>query len=143
MNALNRRSARCALFLLALPVFCGLGGCPSMVGNPRSESAPLRLYSGWVRFAGEFYLYADAKSFAESATSHCVSGALPPGKQQEAAAQFNGKRVRVIGKIVPWSLPAEALTMNNEGSVITNWCGDKSVLFATKMVEDKGRSGDR
>ena len=137
MNALNRRSARCAvLTLFLIPVLCGLSGCPSPAANTRIDTR-VRLYSGWVRFAGEFYLYADAKAFAEATNSHCVSGALPPDKQQDAASQFNGKRVRVFAKLVPWSLQGDAFTMNNQGSPITNWCGDKNVLFATQIVLDE------
>lgn len=113
--------------------FTVLSGCATPAKSARTSERE-RLYVGWVRFAGEFSLYADASSFADSATSHCVSGALPPEKQKEAAAQFNGKRVAVRARTVPWSnLPADALTMSNAGSPITNWCGDKVVLFASDM----------
>jgi hypothetical protein len=36
---------------------------------------------------------------------------------------------------VTWSLPnPDAFTMNNDGSPITNWCGDRVVLFASEMT---------
>lgn len=54
--------------------------------------------------------------------------------QQDAARKLNGRRVRVIAKRVPWELPDPlALSLNYEGSPITNWCGGKYVLFATEM----------
>jgi hypothetical protein len=109
-----------------------LAGCASTSGH---SSARPRVYVGWVRFAGEFSLYSDPSAFADSQTTHCVSGALPPDKQKEAAAKLSGKRVRVVAVPVTWSLPnPETFTMNNEGSPITNWCGDRVVLFASEMT---------
>lgn len=108
-----------------------LAGCAAT--TERSSARP-RVYVGWVRFAGEFSLYSDPAAFASSQTSHCVSGALPPDKQKEAAAKLSGKRVRVLAVPVTWSLPnPETFTMNNAGSPITNWCGDRVVLFASEM----------
>jgi hypothetical protein len=124
----NRASMALALGFLAM-----LGGCKTLSTAESTKPQGL-LYAGWVRFAGEFTLYADESAFADSRTSHCLSGALPPDKQKEAAAQFSGKRVVVRAKVVPWSLPdPQQLTMSNEGSPITNWCGGKEVLFATEM----------
>jgi hypothetical protein len=110
---------------------CGLvavlAGCASLA--PRE-----RLYTGWVRFTGEFVLYSNASAFADSRTSHCLSGALSPAKQKDAAARFNGKRVIVRARPVRWALPdPQALMMNNQGTPITNWCGRDEVLFATEM----------
>src|SRR5262249_41627028 len=114
-----------------------LSGCAASA-KKENEGERERLYVGWVRFAGEFALYADAGAFANSATSHCVSGALPPELQKQAATEFTGKRVRVRARPVPWStLPANAFTMNNQGSPITNWCGDRVVLFASEMKLDE------
>jgi len=115
---------------MALSCSLWLGGCASTGG----ESMRPRVYVGWVRFAGEFSLYSDPSAFADSQTTHCVSGALPPEKQKEAAAALNGKRVRVVARPVKWVLPnADTFTLNNAGSPITNWCGDKVVLFASEM----------
>jgi hypothetical protein len=122
---------------LALGLIAVLAGCTTAgAAKPASERG--LLYRGWVRFAGEFALYADPSAFADSQTGKCVSGALPPEKQQEAAANFDGKRVIVRARAVPWSLPdAEALTMSNQGSPITNWCGGKEVLLASEMTLDE------
>jgi hypothetical protein len=107
-----------------------IAGCAST----GSHSTRPRVYVGWVRFAGEFSLYSDPSAFADSQTTHCVSGALPPDKQKEAAATLSGKRVRVVAVPVKWSLPnPDTFTMNNAGSPITNWCGDRVVLFASEM----------
>jgi hypothetical protein len=125
---------RSALIGVAVSVIATLGGCAP--GAQRGETRE-RVYAGWVRFAGEFALYSDPSAFADSQTAHCLSGALPPDKQKEAAAQFSGKRVRVWARPVPWSLPdPDQLTLNNAGSPITNWCGDRVVLFASEMVLD-------
>lgn len=65
-------------------------------------------------------------------------------KQKEAAAELNGKRVIVRARAVPWALPdANALTLSNDGSPITNWCGGKVVLFATQMILDKRDASNR
>jgi hypothetical protein len=104
---------------------------------PEKTSGRETAYVGWVRFAGEFFLYPDSASFDAAQTMKCVSGALPVEKQKEAAARFSGKRVIVRARLVPWSsLPPEAVSLNHEGSPITNWCGDKNVLFASEMKED-------
>jgi hypothetical protein len=119
--------------LAAIVLSCGafLASCASM-GNGANRP---RVYVGWVRFAGEFSLYSDPSSFADSQTSHCVSGALPPDKQKEAAAKLSGKRVRVVAVPVKWALPnPDSFTMSNAGSPITNWCGDPVVLFASEMT---------
>jgi hypothetical protein len=119
--------------LAGIALTCGvlMAGCASTGGY----AARPRVYVGWVRFAGEFSLYSDPSAFADSQTTHCVSGALPPEKQKDAAAKLSGKRVRVVAVPVAWSLPnPDAFTMNNEGSPITNWCGDRVVLFASEMT---------
>ena len=119
--------------LAGIALSCGvlLAGCASTGGH---ASARPRVYVGWVRFAGEFSLYSDASAFADSQTTHCVSGALPPEKQKEAA-KLSGKRVRVVAIPVKWSLPnPDSFTMSNAGSPITNWCGDPVVLFASEMT---------
>jgi len=62
---------------------------------------------------------------------------LPLNKQRVAEKEMNGRRVRVTGVRVPWSLPDPlAVSLNNDGSPITNWCGGKFVLFATDMKEE-------
>jgi hypothetical protein len=124
---------RCFAALAAIALSCSvlLAGCAT---ETRTSMRP-RVYVGWVRFAGEFSLYSDPSAFADSQTTHCVSGALPPDKQKDAAAKLNGKRVRVVAVPVNWSLPnPDAFTMNNAGSPITNWCGDPVVLFASEMT---------
>jgi hypothetical protein len=134
----NGASVALALGLLAM-----LSGCASP-GTAENTQPQGGLYAGWVRFAGEFALYADASAFADSRTTHCLSGALPPGKQKEAAAKFSGKRVVVRAKVVPWSLPdPQQLTLSNEGSPITNWCGGKEVLFASEMKLAEAPPSDR
>src|SRR5262249_31064847 len=130
----NGASGAWVLGLLSL-----LGGCAAVEKTARTDRPQGHLYVGWVRFSGEFTLYGNESAFAESRTSHCLSGALPPDKQKEAAAQFSGKRVVVRARVVPWSLPdPQQLTMNNQGSPITNWCGGKEVLFASEMKLDPG-----
>ncbi|HEU4625477.1 MAG TPA: hypothetical protein VFS52_11970 [Steroidobacteraceae bacterium] len=129
-----------ALAGIALGCSTLLAGCVS-TSAPHASARP-RVYVGWVRFAGEFSLYSDPAAFAESQTTHCVSGALPPDKQKEAAAKLSGKRVRVVAVPVTWSLPdPETFTMSNAGSPITNWCGDKIVLFASEMTLFDGPIG--
>jgi hypothetical protein len=137
MKMWNRPGRRGVLLGLAVSVVATLGGCAQPVASQRAGTRE-HTYAGWVRFAGEFALYSDPSAFADSQTAHCVSGALPPEQQQVAAAQFSGKRVLVTARAVPWSLPnPETLTLNNAGSPITNWCGDRVVLFASKMVLDE------
>ena len=132
----TRAFAGLSLLSLVTAVAAMVSGCAGTAMTQRLDRG--RLYTGWVRFSGEFTLYADPKSFANAATSRCVSGALPLEQQKEAAAKFNGQRVFVRAKAVPWVLPDErALTLNHGGSPITNWCGGKEVLFATEMVLDK------
>lgn len=132
----KRRSGASAALIGALLALTVLSGCAASAKGGDAERE--RVYVGWVRFASEFALYADPTAFANSASSHCVSGALPPELQRQAAAEFSGQRVRVRARAVPWSeLPADALTMNNKGSPITNWCGDRVVLFASEMKIDE------
>ena len=130
---------RRVLLGLAVSVVVTLGGCAKPATTQRTETRE-RTYAGWVRFAGEFALYSDPSAFADSQTNHCVSGALPAELQKQAATQFSGKRVRVTARPVPWSLPnPDTFTLDNAGSPITNWCGDRVVLFASKMVLDEQR----
>lgn len=94
-------------------------------------------YVGWVRFVGEFVLYTDRVAFEDSRRQDCVSGALPLGKQRDAARKLDGKKVKVVAQRVPWVLPGPlAISLNNDGSPITNWCGGDYVLFATEMVAE-------
>ena len=141
MKTWHRRPGQGVLIGIAVSVVATLGGCAQSNLTQRAEARE-HVYVGWVRFAGEFSLYSDPSAFADSQTAHCVSGALPPDKQKEAAAQFSGKRVRVTARAVPWSLPSpDTLTLNNAGSPITNWCGDRVVLFASQMVLDEQPRG--
>ena len=92
------------------------------------------VHVGWVRFVGEFVLYDDREAFLERRRDHCVSGALPLNQHRVAAKKFDGKRVRVTGVSVEWSLPDPmALSVNHKGSPITNWCGGSRVIFGTGM----------
>lgn len=92
---------------------------------------------GWVRFVGEFVLYDDESAFKGSRMDHCMSGALPLEKQLAAAKKMNGRRVRVTGVRIAWSLPdPQALSLNHDGSPIINRCGGDFVLFATDMVPE-------
>jgi hypothetical protein len=132
MTTLQRRHGRAGVLISIALSLCVAGGCATQQG---SEKYP-HVYTGWVRFAGEFMLYPDAKSFAAGQPLRCVSGALPLEKQKEAAAQFSGKRVLVRGKAVPWS-PGDGYSVNHEGSLITNWCGARTVLLAVDMKVDE------
>src|SRR5215216_7239190 len=115
----------------AIVVLCG---CVSKVADRVDEAESVGTYVGWVRFIGEFVLYDDRSAFENSRMEHCVSGALPLDRQNEAAEKFDGKRVRVKAKPVPWSLPHPlAISLNHEGSPITNWCGGEYILFAIDM----------
>ena len=137
MKNMNRRFGRYGpKATIALIYAAMLAGC-TVSALPERTTPRETLYIGWVRFAGEFILYPDSASFEAAQTMKCVSGALPPEQQKEAAAQFSGKRVRVRARTVPWSsLPPDAVSLSNEGSPITNWCGDRNVLFATEMTLD-------
>lgn len=120
-------------------IFAGtavVSGCADHAPSARADQPDgADSYVGWVRFVGEFVLYDDRAAFAASRREHCISGALPLSEQREAAKKFAGKRVRVTGTLVPWSLPDPlTLSLIHEGSPITNWCGGQSILFATKMV---------
>jgi hypothetical protein len=133
MNANEVRAKRAYRITLTLAVVVAAFGCAS--GLPAGQSGDADSYVGYVRFVGEFVLYDDRSAFAHFRKEHCVSGALPLDKQREAAKRFDGKRVRVTGTRVPWSLPGPlAVSLNHEGSPITNWCGGQYVLFATDMV---------
>ena len=134
MKAVNLKSGH----MVALAAIVALCGCASQSASTHvKESEGGGSYVGWVRFVGEFVLYDDRSAFADSRREHCVSGALPLDKQREAAKKFNGKRVRVKAKPVPWSLPDPlAVSLNHEGSPITNWCGGKYILFATDMTPE-------
>jgi hypothetical protein len=125
--------SRRVLLPLALSLAALLTGCVSPGMGQRAESRE-RMYVGWVRFTSEFALYPDEASFSRADTLRCVSGALPPDKHKDIAARLNGKRVKVKARAVPWSLPEGAMTLNNQGSPITNWCGDQVVLFASDMT---------
>jgi hypothetical protein len=122
-----------AVIGIALSFCAVIAGCAA----PQSAGPTYpHVYAGYVRFAGEFMLYPDAKSFASGQPLRCVSGALPLDKQKEAAAEFSGKRVLVRAKSVPWS-PGEGYSVNHEGSQITNWCGARTVLLAVEMKADE------
>lgn len=128
----RRRYGRAAVVISLSLTFGAVGaGC----ATPQSAPTYPHVYTGFVRFAGEFMLYPDAKSFAAGNPLRCVSGALPLEKQKEAAAEFSGKRVLVRAKAVPWS-PGEGYSVNHEGSQITNWCGARTVLLAVEMKAD-------
>jgi len=133
MKTLQRRYGRAGVVIsIALSLCAVSGGCATSTSTPKYPN----VYTGFVRFAGEFMLYPDAKSFAAGNTLRCVSGALPLEKQKEAASQFSGKRVLVRAKAVPWS-PGEGYSVNHEGSQITNWCGARTVLLAVEMKVDE------
>jgi hypothetical protein len=124
---------RVTLTLAAVVTVLGCANEPTATGTGQPDGG--EPYVGHVRFLGEFVLYDDRSAFADFRREHCVSGALPLDKQREAAKRFDGKRVRVTGTRVPWSLPDPlAVSLNHEGSPITNWCGGQYVLFATEMV---------
>lgn len=125
--------------MLAIAVTTAVFGCADQFTATRAAQPDEDdSYVGWVRFVGEFVLYDDRSAFTGSRREHCVSGALPLNEQGEAAKRFDGKRVRVTATRVPWSLPDPlAVSLNHEGSPITNWCGGEYVLFATDMVLDE------
>jgi hypothetical protein len=133
MKIFQRRCGRAGVVIsISLSFFAMSAGCAT---GPKVETYP-HVYTGWVRFAGEFMLYPDARSFAAGQPLRCVSGSLPADKQKEAASQFSGKRVLVRAKAVPWS-PGDGYSVNHEGSPITNWCGARTVLLAVDMKADE------
>ena len=133
MKYLQRGWGRIGAVISIVLSFCAASaGCAT---RQSSEAYP-HVYTGYVRFAGEFMLYPDAKSFASGQTLRCVSGALPLEKQKEAASQLSGKRVLVRAKSVAWAPPGESYSVNHEGSQITNWCGGRKVLLALEMKVD-------
>lgn len=111
-------------------------GCAYRVKDA-SRTHPTESYVGWVRFVGEFVLYDDRSAFDGSKKEHCISGALPLEKQRTAAETMNGRRVKVTGTHIAWSLPDPlAISLNNNGSPILNWCGGDFVIFATDIVAE-------
>jgi hypothetical protein len=125
----------CALVLALAPTLI-LSGCKSWALNHEIGRGSAESYVGWVRFVGEFVLYDDQSAFESFGKNHCMSGALPLEKQR-LASRFSGTRVKVTGVRVRWSLPdPSAVSLNNDGSPITNWCGGEFVLFARDMVPD-------
>lgn len=134
MNTNEVRAVCAYRITLTLAIVVAVFGCAS--GSPAGQPDDGDdSYVGYVRFVGEFVLYDNRSAFADFRREHCVSGALPLDKQREAAKRFDGKRVRVTGTRVPWSLPSPlAISLNHEGSPITNWCAGQYVLFATDMV---------
>jgi hypothetical protein len=134
MKALKVKSAH----IMALAATVAFLGCAGQSSSTRLKAPEgYRSYVGWVRFVGEFVLYYDRSAFENSRMEHCVSGALPLDRQNEAAEKFDGKRVRVKAKPVPWSLPDPlTLSLNHEGSPITNWCGGEYILFATDITPE-------
>lgn len=124
-----RRIAGC-LLLMPLLSACAYRGPSSEALTAGSDG----VYVGWVRFVGEFVLYDDREAFLERRRDHCVSGALPFNEHRVAARTFDGKRVRVTGVAVEWSLPDPmALSLNHKGSPIANWCAGSTVIFGTEM----------
>lgn len=117
-------------FLLSLLCACAHRE-PSRSATPAGSDD---VYTGWVRFVGEFVLYDDREAFLERRRAHCVSGVLPLNEQRAAAKKFEGKRVRVTGVAVEWSLPNPmSLSLNHKGSPISNWCAGPKVIFGTEM----------
>jgi hypothetical protein len=131
MKILQRRYGQAGVVISIALSLCMVSGCGT---SPKVETYP-HVYAGYVRFAGEFMLFPDAKSFEAGQPLCCVSGALPLDKQKDAVSQFSGKRVLVRGKAVPWS-PGNAYSVNHGGSLITNWCGARTVLLAVEMKVD-------
>ncbi len=124
-----RRIAGCFL-LISLLDACAHRGPASGA----STADPDGVHVGWVRFVGEFVLYDDREAFLERRRDRCVSGALPLNQHRVAEKKFDGKRVRVTGVSVEWSLPDPmALSVNHKGSPITNWCGGSRVIIGTRM----------
>lgn len=139
MDSLQRRRSRIGLALGVVLSFCVVGGgCATSQSSAGTGGGGgrTRVYVGWVRFAGEFMLYPDAKSFAAGQTLTCVSGSLPLEKQKDAATQLSGKRVLVRARAVPWSPPGDSYSVDYDGSKITNWCGGRRVLIAEDMLVD-------
>lgn len=127
--------ARSVLTILVV-VFVS-GGCAGEGGGRGDQAHATQSYVGWVRFVGEFALYDDWSAYENSRHAHCISGALPLEQQRRVAREFEGRRVRVTAVRVAWFLPDPlAVSLNNDGSPITNWCGGKYVLFATEMVPE-------
>jgi hypothetical protein len=113
------------------------GGCAGEGGSRRDQAHATQSYVGWVRFVGEFALYDDRSAYESSRHARCISGALPLEQQRKAAYEFEGRRVRVTAVRVAWFLPDPlSVSLNNDGSPITNWCEGKYVLFATEMVPE-------
>lgn len=136
MNGSSNAQIKRRIFVLALTT-TPIWGCVSQATNEVRSQESRESYIGWVRFVGEFALYDNQAAFERSEREHCISGALPLDKQRLAAKEMNGRRVKVTGVRVPWSLPDPlAISLNNDGSPITNWCGEEFVLFATDMIPE-------
>ncbi|MEN3749867.1 hypothetical protein TPR58_22030 [Sphingomonas sp. HF-S3] len=86
---------------------------------------------GWISFRGEFLLYPRQEDLGRTLDQSCTSGTFARVADfRSAARRFEGKRVRVIGRL----MKADAYFSDSTlGQRIENYCGSDTVLIATSV----------
>jgi len=90
---------------------------------------------GWLTSSGEFRLYGTRRNMLKRNLKDCVSGAFPLERHQETMREYEGRHVRVKGRVVDWTgNPPEVVALIHEGSHIINGCRQDYVLFAREIT---------
>lgn len=113
-----------------------LGACAS-TGDANTAPAPSWFngsstpITGWVRITGEEFKLYEAQRDVNGPSLDCVSGALPRNLQR-AAGDLNGARVRIHGRVAPWS-ERQGAVYDWQGSNIRNDCRRDVVILADRI----------
>ena len=123
MNAALRK-----IFPLAMAEFAVLAtGCAADSGMHATH------IDGEIFWWSEFNLYPNARG--TPGESQCVSGTLPVQDHLKAQRKFDGRFVRVYGRLVPYASLQEGNGIEKEwaGAPILNYCHGDKVLLATRI----------
>jgi hypothetical protein len=100
---------------------------------PSGAARDKRFFEGEIYFWGEFNLYPYARGHEREAD--CMSGTLPLQDQVVARKSFDGKQVRVYGKLVPYRELDDAGVSERgwRGAPIPNYCSGNDVILADRI----------
>lgn len=90
---------------------------------------------GWLARNGEFRLYGTRRNMLKQNLKHCVSGAFPLERNQKLLREYEGRQVRVRGRIFDWNRTSpDVIAVIHGGSHIINGCRQDYVLFAREVA---------
>lgn len=132
-----RLIAPAVLALAPATLLLALGACASTGDNvappPAGFDTSATQFEGWARVEeGEIRLYAAERDLDNPIPVRCVSGALPRNAQR-SAAELNGSKIRLVGRVARWADRGAGETYDWQGSDIVNRCGRDVVILADRV----------